>query len=111
MTFDDLPLRAYYRFPSEAPRVRARRKVSDRLALDFNANRLAVMDASTLEVVQVFPENHLDDDQCDVIDGECVGCGVSHGDPCNGCGCTAFHRLSPLCPVLREEQESAAVEP
>lgn len=46
-------------------------------------------------------ENHYQDSDCTVVEGECVVCGVGHdGDPCRSCGGLAFHR--DLCP---EESE------
>jgi hypothetical protein len=113
MTFDDLPIRAWYRWPTDTARAAPRRKLSARMGLDTNLQRLAVMNAATLEVVQVYPLTHTSDDECDVDEetGECLGCGVTHGDPCPECGQRALHTLSPLCPVLREERERAAEEP
>ena len=39
------------------------------------------------------PVNHQQDSDCDVdVYGECVLCGVLHGDPCAFCGGKGFHQ-------------------
>lgn len=35
---------------------------------------------------------HSQDADCTVINDECTVCGVTHGDPCSGCGGRGFHR-------------------
>ncbi len=36
------------------------------------------------------PMHHTDDD-CTVLNGECIVCHVTHGDPCVSCGGRGFH--------------------
>ncbi len=46
-----------------------------------------------LRSIRLNTERHTHDDQCIVEHGICAHCGVGHGgDPCPGCGGTAFHR-------------------
>lgn len=37
---------------------------------------------------------HTVDAHCNVVDGECVQCGVAHGDPCAICGGRGFHGMT-----------------
>lgn len=41
-------------------------------------------------------ELHTQDEDCTVVDGECVACRVTHLDECRECGARGFHR--PTCP-------------
>jgi hypothetical protein len=44
---------------------------------------------------------HTRDEDCTVVDGECVGCGVTHNMECPDCGGWGFHK--PACPDMLAE--------
>lgn len=47
------------------------------------------------------PTDHTRDEDCTVVDDECTGCGVWHGDPCEDCGGRGYHRAP--CEVMRTD--------
>jgi hypothetical protein len=49
--------------------------------------------------------NHKTDADCNVIDDECVECGVFHGDTCRECGGRGFHDAG--CSDIEERADHA----